>query len=76
MAKKEEKKYKYPSRFGSHKSMINLEKTEALNDPNMVICTDEHGEYTTYANRLDNGLMDPIRANGDRVKIEKEKGRK
>lgn len=51
----------YPSIFGSHKSMIDKEKTQLLNNPMKVICTDEHGDYETFVNRLDNGCADPNR---------------
>ena len=75
MAKKviiQEKKnnvvYPYPSRYGSHKTMIISE-----NDDGSVVCKDEWGNYTTFADRLDNGLADPNRFNGNRVKYEKSK---
>jgi len=80
MAKKvivQEKKssvgYPYPSRYGSHKSMIDEEKSKALNNPALVVCTDEWGDYTTYIDRLDSGLADPKRCNGNRVRYEKDK---
>ena len=47
--------YPYPSRFGSHKSMVVSEHGDK------VICKDEFGEYRTFVNRLDNGLADPKR---------------
>lgn len=72
MAKKEEAKYKYQSRFGSHRSMVDNVKTAALDDPNRVVCVDEYGEYTTFVTRLDTGEIDQIRADGRRVKYEKE----
>ena len=72
MAKKQETKYKYPSRFGSHKSMINQEATDKLNMQNVVVCTDEYGDYMTFNNMLDTGLVDWHRADGNRVKYEKE----
>lgn len=50
-------KYPYPSRFGSHASMV---INDDLIDKN-VTCQDEFGEYTTQADRLDNGLADPNR---------------
>ena len=43
MAKKEVEKYKYPSRFGSHKSMVNQAETDKLNDSTLVVCNDENG---------------------------------
>ncbi len=50
-----QKKYPYPSRFGSHKSMVVRENGDK------VVCQDEFGEYDTFKNRLDNGLADPLR---------------
>lgn len=80
MAKKvivQEKKsattYPYPSRYGSHKSMINEEKTKELDNPTLVVLTDEWGDYTTLISRLDTGLADPIRFDGERTRYEKEK---
>jgi len=58
--KKEE--YLYPSRFGSHASMIDEEKTSELNDESKVVLLDEYGHYVTFKTRLDNGLADPKRA--------------
>lgn len=79
MAKKvivQEKKsttvYPYPSRYGSHKSMVDNDLSSKLTEPNQVICVDEHGPYTTFINRLDSGLADPKRCNGERLKYEKE----
>ncbi len=53
--------YLYPSRYGSHASMIDEEKTSELTDEKMVVLKDEHGMYITYKDRLDNGLADPKR---------------
>ena len=65
--------YKYPTRYGSHSSMVNEEKTEELNCENKVVIEDEHGYYITDTNRLDNGLADPKRYNSTRLKwYEKE----
>lgn len=44
------------SPYGSHKSMVK----EYL-DNGMVVCEDERGLYTTFIERLDNGLADPKR---------------
>lgn len=49
-------KIETPSWFGSHKSMVVKEL-----DDGMVVCKDQKGEYTTFANRLDNGLADSKR---------------
>lgn len=57
---KDVKSYLYPSRFGSHKVMINEDKTAKLSDGNVVL-TDEHGDYVTARDRLDTGLADPNR---------------
>ena len=54
--------YPYPSRHGSHASMIDEEQTSELTDEKMVVLKDEHGLYVTYRNRIDNGLADPKRA--------------
>lgn len=63
MAKKKEEKVKYtfPSRFGSHKSMLVKDLGE------MVECQDEFGTYTTLKSRLDNGLSDPARCSTNRL---------
>ena len=64
--KKEE--YLYPTRFGSHSSMIDDEKTSELNDEeNKVVLLDEHGYYITSKDRLDSGLADPKRTDGRRL---------
>lgn len=73
MAKKEEQKYKYPSRFGSHTSMVDAKKTEELGQPDKVVCVDEYGDYITMRKKLDSGEIDTARSNGDRIKYEKEK---
>ena len=52
--------------------MVDKDKTEALNSPGRVVCRDEYGFYETYANRLDSGEVDWHRANGERMKVEKE----
>lgn len=78
MAKKEEK-YKYPSQFGSHVGMVNSEETEKLGLTNpanvgkIVVCTDEYGDYQTKIENLDSGQVDWNRADGNRVKIDKQK---
>ena len=63
-----QEKYLYPSRFGSHSSMIDEEKTFELNDENKVVLLDEHGYYITSRDRLDNGISDPRRADGRRLR--------
>jgi len=48
------------SLFGSHADMVDEERSE--NAPEgMVVCKDDKGFYTTYKNRIDNGLADPRR---------------
>lgn len=47
--------YPYPSRFGTHKSMVVREEGDN------VVCQDEFGEYITPKNRVDNGCADPNR---------------
>ena len=58
--------YLYPSKYGSHSSMINEEETESLTDKNLVVCQDDVGNYTTSRDRLDTGLADPNRYHSDR----------
>lgn len=53
---KKVKDYPYPSRFGSHSSMV-----KELVIPGVVKLTDEFGDYTTEASRLDTGIADPNR---------------
>jgi len=60
--------YKYPTRFGSHQSMVDEEKTAELDDDSKVVLQDEHGFYTTEAARLDNKLADPNRYRGSRLR--------
>jgi len=63
--------YDYPTRFGSHSSMIDEEKTTELNDEQRVVLEDEHGYYTTERKRIDSGLADPNRYKSDRLKFHK-----
>ena len=56
MAKDKVDKYMYPSRFGSHQTMV-----IKTNEDGTVVCKDEYGEYTTMSKRLDNGAADPNR---------------
>ena len=58
-------KYPYPSRYGSHKCMVIRESYDA------VLCKDEHGEYFTEKNRLDNGKADPNRYRESRLNFSK-----
>jgi hypothetical protein len=51
----QDKKYPFPSLFGSHQSMV----IKIFKDK--VVCKDEHGTYTTDKKHLDNGLADPNR---------------
>ena len=53
-------KYKYPSRFGSHESMVVEDESFELNHGE-VVCEDEFGRYKTTRKRLDDGLADPAR---------------
>lgn len=53
--------YPYPSRFGSHASMIDQEATGRMASHGQVILRDERGLYLTDFNRLDTGLADPNR---------------
>ena len=49
-------KYAYPSRYGSHESMVVLD-----GEGPYLVCEDEKGFYLTSSNHLDNGMMDPWR---------------
>lgn len=57
----DKKTFSYPSRFGSHASMIDEEKTKELNNPLLVVLKDDLGHYTTERKRLDTGMGDPNR---------------
>ena len=46
-------KYPYPSRYGSHASMVDEGMTEQLGNEKLVVCKDENGYYITEKNRLD-----------------------
>ena len=59
--------YKYPTRYGSHSSMIDEEKTGELNQDNKVVLEDEHGFYVTHTNMIDTGLADPKRYDSNRL---------
>jgi hypothetical protein len=74
----EKKRYHYPSRFGSHKSMLNDYQTELLNQPGKIVLSDEYGDYVTTPDRLDDGLGDPARYATSRLGslFEKSKDRK
>jgi len=63
-------KYPYPTRFGSHKSMVVESTPEELKDlaEDEVICQDEFGRYKTQAKRLDNGQSDGFRFDSHRLK--------
>ncbi len=56
--------YQYPSRFGSHKSMLIHDKPA---QPGFILCGDEYGDYYTEEYRLDNGLADPNRTAQSRL---------
>lgn len=53
--------YPFPSRFGSHASMVVAEETEKLGDPSLCVLRDEFGMYVTDRSRLDDRLADPAR---------------
>lgn len=57
-----QKAYGFPSRFGSHSSMLATEQGD-INTPDekYVACVDEYGRYITERSRLDTGLADPNR---------------
>lgn len=56
-------KSKYPSEYGSHKSMLD-DKYSEINEDEIpaVICKDDRGSYHTQAHKLDNGICDYSRA--------------
>ena len=56
-------KYPYPSRFGSHTSMI---KEDCGSQH--VICIDEFGEYITNRSNIDSGLVDVERCRESRLR--------
>jgi hypothetical protein len=55
--------YPYPSRFGSHASMVVKD-----NEDGTVVCADEFGEYTTSKSRLDDRQADSLRYTEKRLK--------
>ena len=59
--------YPYPTRYGSHASMIDEEKTGELNKDKKVVIKDEHGYYVTDESRIDSGLADPNRYESSRL---------
>ena len=61
--KKEKVKYDFPSRFGTHKSMLVGEPDADGN----VTAKDEYGEYRTNMKLVDTGLVDWNRASGKRL---------
>ena len=63
MSKRKEEKssYPYPSRYGSHKSMVVGEGVD------YVLLRDEFGEYKTTREMLDSGMTDPKRTDGRRL---------
>ena len=73
--REKETPYNYPSRFGSHASMVDKDRTDKLGNPDLVVCKDEFGFYTTYKRRLDSGLADPNRYD-NRGKWDQEKKKK
>ena len=65
---KQQEKYPYPSRYGSHASMLDKEKTGELNKDKKAVLEDEHGYYVTDEGRIDSGLADPHRHDPWRLK--------
>ena len=56
-APSKEKDSPYPSRYGSHESMV-VENNEG---DAWIACREEKGPYVTSRTHLDSGLMDPYR---------------
>lgn len=70
MARNVEKaEYPYPTRFGSHASMIDLQETAKLEKEGMVVLKDENGFYITERGRVDSGMADPNRYETSRIKL-------
>lgn len=65
--------YPYPTRYGSHASMIDKEKTGELNKDKKVVLGDEHGYYVTDEARIDSGLADPNRYDSSRLNWNRSK---
>lgn len=61
MAKKVVSTYPYPSRYGSHLTMVVSENGDT------VTCEDEFGKYSTKKGYLDSGLTDPNRTATSRL---------
>jgi len=72
---KVEEKKDYPSKYGSHKSMVVGKIMEGvgadLNIPSdrQVALKDENGIYITDVNVLDNGMADPNRYGNIKARI-------
>ena len=62
MAKKTTSTYAYPSRFGSHSSMIIKEEGDK------ITCEDEFGTYQTDRSYIDKNMADPNRTSQKRLK--------
>ena len=56
-ATRKEKDSPYPSRYGSHESMV-VENNEG---DAWIACKDDKGPYVTSRTHLESGLMDPYR---------------
>ena len=54
-------KHPYPSRYGSHITMVNDDMSKELKSNLWVVCEDQDGAYATEVSRLDNGLSDSYR---------------
>ncbi len=59
----ERKVYSFPSRFGTHSSMVDETKSDDQN----CYATDEFGSYITRREYVDSGLADPIRTATSRL---------
>ena len=55
--------YPYPSRYGSHASMLVScqEIPRSRMNTGWVVCEDERGKYATGVKKLDDGFHDPWR---------------
>jgi len=60
------KPYPFPSRYGSHSSMVVAEflAVTPTGVEDCLLLQDEWGQYLTTPDRIDNGLADPNRCEG------------
>lgn len=66
---KAEKPYPFPSHYGSHSSMVvgPVSVRTETGWEEWLLLRDEYGEYLTTQDRIDTGLADPRRYEGERM---------